>query len=70
VDVDHPGSDEALLMSISAAALPAERPCRFCGYPFVPEDPGQLYCDEWCEFIDRMIDEAEARREERRDGAA
>lgn len=42
-----------------------ERPCRFCGYPFKPEFEGQLYCDENCELIDRKIDEAEQRREER-----
>lgn len=46
------------------ASLP-ERPCRLCGYPFVPEDPDQLYCSEVCESTDRKIDEAEARREER-----
>jgi hypothetical protein len=48
------------------AAL-AKRSCRLCGYPFVPEEPEQLYCCEYCESTDRKIDEAEARREERDD---
>lgn len=46
------------------ANLP-ERPCRFCGDQFVPEDPGQFYCSELCDSKDRKIDEAEQRREER-----
>jgi len=45
----------------------AKRSCRLCGYPFVPEEPEQLYCCEYCEATDRKIDEAEARAEERRD---
>jgi hypothetical protein len=48
------------------AAL-AKRSCRLCGYPFVPEEPGQLYCCEYCESTDRKIDEAESRREGRAD---
>jgi hypothetical protein len=45
----------------------SERSCRLCGYPFVPEEPEQLYCCEYCEATDRKIDEAEARREGRDD---
>jgi hypothetical protein len=48
-------------------AEPEEITCRLCGYVFVPEFKGQLYCDEDCEFRDRKIDEAEVRAEERRD---
>jgi hypothetical protein len=51
---------------MTVAAL-AERLCRLCGYSFVPEEPEQLYCDEWCGYADRLVDEAEARREERAD---
>lgn len=46
---------------------PPSRPCRLCGYPFVPEYEGQLHCNEDCESRDRKIDEAEQRREERCD---
>jgi hypothetical protein len=45
----------------------AKRSCRLCGYPFVPEEPEQLYCCEYCESTDRKIDEAESRREGRAD---
>ena len=38
--------------------------CRLCGGAFFPEERGQLYCSEFCENHDRLIDEAEARREE------
>ena len=42
-----------------------KRTCRLCGAPFVPEEEGQLFCCEDCEYRDRKIDEAEIRREER-----
>jgi hypothetical protein len=52
---------------VGADVNASERSCRLCGYPFVPEEPDQLYCCEYCESTDRKIDEAESRREGRAD---
>ena len=48
-------------------AEPEEDECRFCGAEFIPEEKGQRFCSEDCEYRDRKIDEAEAKREERED---
>ena len=44
-----------------------KRNCRLCGAEYEPDEERQRYCSELCEDIDRKIDEAEIRREERED---
>jgi len=62
----YPG-DRSYMKDHPLMAEPECDECRFCGAEFIPEEKGQRFCSEDCEYKDRKIDEAEAKREERED---